>query len=77
MTGQGIQKKTHLGKEMKYSGGLTTTQQCSDLQNRADQGKKFVNSVNEVINMDWVSNKYVQNFIFIIEKDFFLNSSFI
>ena len=44
---------------------------------RADQGKKFVNSVNEVINMDWVSHKHVQNFIFIIEKDFFLNSSFI
>ena len=55
MTGLGIQKKTHLGNVKRNI--QRDAQKCSDLQNRGDQGKKIVNSVNEVINMDWVSHK--------------------
>ena len=29
----------------------------TDLKNRGDQGKKFVDSVNKIINVDWVSHK--------------------
>ena len=43
----------------------------SDLKNVADYRKKRVDSINQIINMDWVTNKIIQK-IFIQGRKMFL-----